>query len=87
MPVSVACWASTILWFSTAASAVNTYSGMGKEDAMKVVYTSPNFNGLSIGMSYAPNKREETSTTGRRPGWESTAVGATYSTDFWKAAP
>ena len=34
---------------------VNTYSrDRTSEDAIKVVYTSPNFNGLTIGMSYAP---------------------------------
>ena len=45
-------------WFSTAASSVNTYSGIGAEDALKIVYTSPNFNGLSIGLSYAPNNAD-----------------------------
>ena len=70
-------------WFSTAASAVNTYSGIGMEDAFKVVYTSPNFNGLTIGLSYAPNNVEENfqgrSTDGLG---EHTAVGLTYGTDF-----
>ncbi|MDE0048709.1 MAG: porin [Rhodospirillales bacterium] len=70
-------------WFSTSASAVNTYSGIGAEDALKVVYTSPNFNGLTIGMSYAPNNTDENfgdrSTAGLG---EHTAAGATYSSDF-----
>ena len=70
-------------WFSTAASAVNTYSGIGAEDALKVVYTSPNFNGLTIGMSYAPNNTDENfgdrSTAGLG---EHSAAGATYSSDF-----
>ena len=70
-------------WFSTAASAVNTYSGIGDEDAMKVVYTSPNFNGLTIGMSYAPNNDEENFNDRSSAGLgEHTAVGMTYSSDF-----
>ena len=70
-------------WFSTAASSVNTYSGIGAEDALKIVYTSPNFNGLSIGLSYAPNDAD-TNFTGRSTAGmgEHTAVGVTYSTDF-----
>ena len=70
-------------WFSTAAPAVNTYSGIGVEDALKIVYTSPNFNGLSIGMSYAPEDADSAfpgrSTEGLG---EHTAVGINYSTDF-----
>ena len=70
-------------WFSTAASAVNTYSGIGAEDALKVVYTTPNFNGLTIGMSYAPNNSDENFNDRSTAGLgEHTAVGATYSTDF-----
>ena len=71
-------------WFSTAASAVNTYSGLGAEDALKVVYTSPNFNGLTIGMSYAPESNDA-NFAGRTIGdglGGLTAVGMTYSTDF-----
>ena len=70
-------------WFSTAAPAVNTYSGVGAEDALKVVYTSPNFNGLTIGMSYAPNDAD-TNFTGRSTEGlgEHAAVGVNYSTDF-----
>ena len=81
-------------WFSTAGGSVNTYTGLGggaNEDSMKVVYTTPNFNGLTIGMSYAPNRGEENleqwdgdppsnrSTAGLG---EHTAIGATYSTSF-----
>ena len=70
-------------WFSTAGGSVNTYSGIGAEDAMKVVYTTPNFNGLTVGVSYAPNDDDnnfnDRSTAGLG---EHTAVGATYSTDF-----
>lgn len=75
-------------WFTGAAPSVNTFSGIGAEDAMKVVYTSPNFNGLTIGMSYAPNNEDTNvavwdganrSTAGLG---EHTAVGATYSSDF-----
>ena len=70
-------------WFSTAASAVNTYSGIGAEDALKVVYTSPNFNGLTIGMSYAPNNSDENFNDRSTDGLgEHTALGATYSSDF-----
>jgi predicted porin len=70
-------------WFSTAASAVNTYSGLGAEDALKVVYTSPNFNGLSIGMSYAPES-DDANFPGRSTDGlgDLTAVGVNYSTDF-----
>ena len=71
-------------WFSTAGGGVNTYSGLGAEDALKVVYTSPNFNGLTIGMSYAPEDAD-TNFTGRTIGdglGGHTAVGLTYSTDF-----
>ena len=70
-------------WFSTAGGTVNTYSGIGHEDAMKVVYTTPNFNGLTVGMSYAPNNTEENFNDRSTAGLgEHTAVGATYSTDF-----
>ncbi len=70
-------------WFSTAGGSVNTYSGIGAEDAMKVVYTSPNFNGLTIGMSYAPNDTDESFSDRSTAGLgEHTAVGATYSSDF-----
>ena len=70
-------------WFSTAASAVNTYSGLGAEDALKIVYTSPNFNGLSVGMSYAPAS-DDANFPGRSTEGlgEMTAVGVNYSTDF-----
>ena len=70
-------------WFSTAAAAVNTYSGI-MEDALKVVYTTPNFNGLTVGMSYAPED-SEANFAGRKisDGFgEHAAVGATYSMDF-----
>ena len=73
-------------WFSTAASAVNTYSGIGSEDAVKLVYTTPNFNGLTIGMSYAPEDGEDAfagrGTADEGDMSEHTAVGVTYSTDF-----
>lgn len=79
-------------WFSTAGGGVNTYSGLGVEDALKVVYTTPNFNGLSIGLSYAPEDNDS-SFAGRAVGPADpmtghtglgghTAVGLTYSTDF-----
>ena len=79
-------------WFSTAASAVNTYSGLGAEDALKVVYTSPNFNGLTVGLSYAPED-SDANFAGRKIGAEDkatghtglgghTAAGMTYSMDF-----
>ena len=70
-------------WFSTAGGSVNTFSGIGKEDAMKVVYTTPSFNGLTIGISYAPNDDEENFNDRSTAGMgEHTAVGATYSSDF-----
>ena len=71
-------------WFAGAAGSVNTYSGLGDaEDALRVVYTTPNFNGLTIGMSYAPED-SEANFAGRNAGGpgEHTAIGATYSTDF-----
>ncbi|MFP6778277.1 MAG: porin, partial [Alphaproteobacteria bacterium] len=35
---------------------VRTYSdGLGDEDSMKLVYFSPTFNGLRVGVSYAPD--------------------------------
>lgn len=70
-------------WFAGATSDVNTYSGL-MEDALKVVYTSPNFNGLTIGLSYAP-ENSEANFAGRAISdglGGHTAVGATYSTDF-----
>ena len=69
-------------WFTVTVPAVNTYSGIGVEDAMKVVYTTPNFNGLTIGASYAPNN-SDASFTGRSTAGmgEHTAVGMTYSTE------
>ena len=49
------------VWFSTAAKAVNTYhpAALGNEDAMKLVYTTPNFNGLTIGVSHAPEDSDD----------------------------
>ena len=64
------------------------FSGLGAEDALKVVYTSPNFNGLTIGMSYAPEASEKTvqvpagRPTTRVSRSEHTAVGVSYSTAF-----
>ena len=84
-------------WYSPAASSVNTYSGLGNEDAQKVVYTSPNFNGLMIGMSYAPDASEDDAGAGRTTNdtspndktgdmdgqlSEHAAVGVSYSTAF-----
>ena len=71
------------IWFSTAVPTINTYSGIGIEDAAKVVYTTPNFNGVTLGMSYAPEDSDDVfpgrSTAGLG---EHTAVGMTYSTGF-----
>ena len=70
-------------WFSTAVPTINTYGGIGDEDAMKVVYTTPNFNGLTLGMSYAPNNTEENFNDRSTAGLgEHTALGVTYSTGF-----
>ena len=72
-------------WFSTSPDVqrVNTYSGLGVEDAAKVVYTTPNFNGVTLGVSYAPEDSDDVfpgrGTDGRG---EHTAVGVTYSTGF-----
>ena len=70
-------------WFGGGITPVNTYSGIGVEDAAKVVYTTPNFNGLTIGASYAPEDSDDVfpgrDTAGRG---EHTAVGMTYSTGF-----
>ena len=73
------------VWFSTAAPPVNTYhsGALGNEDAMKLVYTTPNFNGLTIGVSYAPEDSDNVfpgrSTAGIG---EHTALGLKYSTEF-----
>jgi len=87
-------------WFSTAVPTINTYSGilgLAGEDSAKVVYTTPNFNGLTIGVSYAPNRGESNleewdaddggdpaAPTNRSTAGagEHAAIGATYSTDF-----
>ena len=73
------------VWFGGAAPTVNTWVGIGMEDALKVVYTSPNFNGLTIGLSYAPDDTEKLGgdralTAGTIGGH--TAVGMNYSTEF-----
>ena len=73
-------------WYNPATSAVNTYSGL-VEDAQKVVYTSPNFNGLTIGMSYAPDASDGAAGAGRTTNdagemSEHTALGVSYSTAF-----
>ena len=73
-------------WFAVAAG-VNTYSGLGAEDAVKVVYNSPNFNGLGIGLSHAPEDSEATPYPGRGTADAGdvsghTALGVNYSTDF-----
>ena len=79
-------------WYSPAASPVNTFSGLGAEDAQKVVYTSPSFNGLTIGMSYAPEASDASAGAGRTTNdvdddgdgdlSEHTAIGVSYSTGF-----
>ena len=70
-------------WFTVAVPGVNTYSGIGAEDAMKVVYTTPNFNGLTLGASYAPNNSDANFTGRSTAGMgEHTAIGMTYSTAF-----
>ena len=73
-------------WFGGGVGSINTYSGIGggaSEDAAKLVYTTPNFNGVTLGMSYAPEDSDDVfpgrSTAGRG---EHTAVGVTYSTGF-----
>lgn len=83
-------------WYSPAAPTVNTFSGL-VEDAAKVIYTSPNFNGLTIGLSYAPDGSDADEAAGRttddtsvndRTGdtkgqlSEHAAVGVSYSTGF-----
>ena len=65
-------------WFSTAAPSVDTGNDkIGEEDANKLVYSSPNFNGVGIALSYAPEDN-----TGFSPGRgdfsEQTAVGVSY---------
>ena len=76
-------------WFYFGTQGVNTYSGISAEDAQKVVYTSPNFNGLTIGMSYAPEADDSTTfgTPGRATNddgqvSEHAAFGLTYTTEF-----
>ena len=72
-------------WYSV--GGVNTFSGIGWEDAIKVVYTSPDFNGLTVGLSYAPEGSEQapyasraTNDAGQVSGH--TALGVSYSTAF-----
>ena len=72
-------------WFGV--GSINTFTGIGAEDAIKTVYTSPNFNGLTLGLSYAPEDSEQTPYPGRATNDAGdlsghTAVGVTYSTDF-----
>ena len=62
-------------WFSTSGDVqrVNTWSGLGVEDAAKVIYTTPNFNGLTIGASYAPEDSDDVfPPRSYRWDWEST---------------
>ena len=78
-------------WYSPAASTVNTHSGL-VEDAQKIVYTSPNFNGLTIGMSYAPDASDGDAGAGRTTNdvdddgkgelSDHMALGVSYSTAF-----
>ena len=73
-------------WYNPATTAVNTFSGL-VEDAQKVVYTSPNFNGLTIGMSYAPDASDGAAGAGRTTNddgemSEHMALGMSYSTAF-----
>ena len=76
------------VWFSTAASPVNTYhsGALGNEDAMKLVYTTPNFNGLTIGVSHAPEDSDNVfpgrATNEAGDVSEHTALGLKYSTEF-----
>ena len=83
------------VWFNTAASHVNTYHSskfLGDEDAMKLVYTTPNFNGLTIGVSYAPEDSDDvfpgrtTNDAGDEDNSsdksEHTALGLKYSTEI-----
>ena len=76
------------VWFSTAASPVNTYhpAALGNEDAMKLVYTTPNFNGLTIGVSHAPEDSDDVfpgrGTDDDGDVSEHTALGLKYSTEF-----
>ena len=75
-------------WFSVAAPTVNTYSGIGAEDAIKLVYTSPNFNGLTVGLSYAPEDSEQAPYAGRVIGnglGGHSAIGLNYSIDFMES--
>ena len=70
-------------WFTTAVNTINTYSGIGVEDAAKVVYTTPSFNGVTIGASYAPEDSDDVFPGRGTDGLgEHTAVGMKYSTDF-----
>ena len=75
-------------YFSPVAKSVNTYSGL-HENAQQVGYTSPSFNGLSVGLSYAPEgSAADFPGTGRRTDndgnqvSEHMAVGINYSTSF-----
>ena len=82
------------VWFNTAGSHVNTYhsGALGNEDAMKLVYTTPNFNGLTIGVSHAPEDSDNvypgraTNDAGDEDNpsdkSEHTALGLKYSTEF-----
>ena len=72
-------------WFDPAGRSVTVNNdGIGEDDANKVVYTTPNFNGLVVGLSYAPD--DSTGYAGSREITDQlsqhTAVGLTYSTAF-----
>lgn len=74
-------------WYNPGGRSVNTWTGVGAQDAQKVVYTSPNFSGLTIGVSYAPEGDETAAGAGRTTNddgqySEHTALGVSYSTDF-----
>ena len=74
-------------WYSPAAKPVHTNASLATQDAQKVVYTSPNFNGLTIGLSYAPEGKDGSAGAGRTTGdademSEHAALGVSYSTGF-----
>ena len=70
-------------------SYIATYNdGIGDEDAAKLVYFSPSFNGFRVGASFAPGDTHQGQYGGNAPGEgmvDHTSIAAEYSVDFGDA--
>ena len=70
-------------WFGGIGGAWTTNAIMN-EDSLKAVYFSPSFNGISLGLSYAPNNSTDSYTSGSTAGGgnaEQLAAALSYSVD------